>query len=192
MSKSSELPKSYRPELVEDKWYEYWLKHNLFRSEVNRDKQPFSIVIPPPNVTGALHIGHAYNNAVQDIYIRFKRMQGFEVLWSPGTDHAGIATQTVVEKQLGEASVTINPKDAASRDLTEGQTVILHNKIGKLTLKLALDNDIPIGVALSHKGRWPKRQPDGANVNVLNPGLKSDMGESTSVHGVEVEISAAG
>lgn len=96
-----------------------------------------------------------------------------------------------IEKQLGEASVTINPKDAASRDLTEGQTVILHNKTGKLTVKLALDKDIPIGVALSHKGRWPKHQPDGANVNVLNPGLKSDMGESTSVHGVEVEISAA-
>ncbi len=94
-----------------------------------------------------------------------------------------------IEKQLGEASVTLNPKDAASRGLTEGQTVILHNKTGKLTLKLALDKDIPIGVALSHKGRWPKRQSDGANVNVLNPGLKSDMGDSTSVHGVEVEIS---
>jgi len=111
---------------------------------------------------------------------------------SPWLLNDSFANDPKIEKQLGEASVTINPKDAASRDLTEGQTVILHNKTGKLTVKLVLDNDIPIGVALSHKGRWPKRQPDGANVNVLNPGLKSDMGESTSVHGVEVEISAAG
>ncbi len=95
-----EIPKAYDPKAVEDKWYAYWMKHRLFRAEVNTQKRPFTIVIPPPNVTGALHIGHAYNNSVQDIYIRFKRMQGFETLWSPGTDHAGIATQTVVEKQL--------------------------------------------------------------------------------------------
>lgn len=95
-----ELAKVYDPKDIEEKWYAYWIKHKLFHAEVNPDKEPFSIVIPPPNVTGALHIGHAYNNAVQDIYVRFKRLQGFETLWSPGTDHAGIATQTVVEKQI--------------------------------------------------------------------------------------------
>ncbi len=95
-----EIAKAYDPKAVEDKWYAYWMKHDLFRAKINKNKKPFTIIIPPPNVTGALHIGHAYNNAVQDIYIRFKRMQGFEALWSPGTDHAGITTQTVVEKQL--------------------------------------------------------------------------------------------
>ncbi|MBL7996052.1 valine--tRNA ligase, partial [bacterium] len=97
---TQEIPKAYDPKMVEDKWYAYWMKHRLFHAEVNKNKKPFTIVIPPPNVTGALHIGHAYNNSVQDIYVRFKRMQGYETLWSPGTDHAGIATQTVVEKQL--------------------------------------------------------------------------------------------
>lgn len=96
----TEIPKAYDPKTVEDKWYAYWMKHKLFRSQKNSDKKPFTIVIPPPNVTGALHIGHAYNNTIQDIYIRFKRMQGHEALWSPGTDHAGITTQTVVERQL--------------------------------------------------------------------------------------------
>ncbi len=94
------LPKSYDPRLVEDHWYAYWLSRKLFHAGINEKRPPFTIVIPPPNVTGALHIGHAYNNTVQDIYVRFKRMQGYETLWSPGTDHAGIATQTVVEKQL--------------------------------------------------------------------------------------------
>lgn len=100
MKKPNEIPKVYDPKNVEDKWYAYWMKHDLFRATVNKDKKPYSILIPPPNVTGALHIGHAYNNTVQDIYTRFKRMQGFEALWTPGTDHAGITTQTVVERQL--------------------------------------------------------------------------------------------
>lgn len=95
-----DIPKAYDPKSVEDRWYAYWLKNEIFHAELRSDRTPFSIVIPPPNVTGALHIGHAYNNTVQDIYVRFKRMQGFEAMWSPGTDHAGIATQTVVEKQL--------------------------------------------------------------------------------------------
>ncbi len=96
----AEIPKAYDPRNIECRWYDYWLKHRLFQADVRRDRTPYTIVIPPPNVTGALHIGHAYNNTVQDIYVRFKRMQGFETLWSPGTDHAGIATQTVVERQL--------------------------------------------------------------------------------------------
>ncbi len=94
------IPKHYDPKNVESRWYEFWLKEGSFNAEVNPDKTPYTIVIPPPNVTAALHMGHAYNNAIQDIYIRYRRKQGFEALWLPGTDHAGIATQNVVEKEL--------------------------------------------------------------------------------------------
>jgi valyl-tRNA synthetase len=94
------LDKSYDPHQVEEKWYRHWLEQGYFRADENSEHETYSIVIPPPNVTGILHIGHALNNTLQDILIRFKRMQGYSVLWMPGTDHAGIATQNVVEKQL--------------------------------------------------------------------------------------------
>ncbi|ABA89554.2 valyl-tRNA synthetase [Syntrophotalea carbinolica DSM 2380] len=94
------LPKGYEPHDVEAKWYEFWTENGLFHADENSPKNPFSIVIPPPNVTGVLHMGHALNNTLQDILARWKRMDGHEVLWQPGTDHAGIATQNVVEKQL--------------------------------------------------------------------------------------------
>ncbi|MFP3910844.1 MAG: valine--tRNA ligase [Desulfobacteraceae bacterium] len=94
------IAKSYEPKQVEKKWYDYWEKNALFRAESTSAKPPYCIVIPPPNVTGTLHMGHALNNTLQDILCRFKRMQGFNVLWQPGTDHAGIATQNVVEKDL--------------------------------------------------------------------------------------------
>jgi valyl-tRNA synthetase len=96
------LDKSYDPHQVEGKWYRYWVEHNYFRADENSERKPYSIVIPPPNITGSLHIGHALNNTLQDILIRFKRMQVYNVLWMPGTDHAGIATQNVVERQLME------------------------------------------------------------------------------------------
>lgn len=92
--------KSYDPHRMEEKWYDYWLDGSYFRADEDSDQKAYSIVIPPPNVTGSLHIGHALNNTLQDILVRFKRMQGYNVLWMPGTDHAGIATQNVVEKQL--------------------------------------------------------------------------------------------
>lgn len=94
------LDKSYNPHLVEEKWYRYWMEQGCFRADEDSETRAFSIVIPPPNVTGVLHIGHALNNTLQDILIRFKRMDGYNTLWMPGTDHAGIATQTVVERQL--------------------------------------------------------------------------------------------
>jgi valyl-tRNA synthetase len=94
--------KSYDPHQVEEKWYQYWVEHSYFRADEDSEQKAYSIVIPPPNVTGSLHIGHALNNTLQDILIRFKRMQGYNVLWMPGTDHAGIATQNVVERQLME------------------------------------------------------------------------------------------
>jgi len=96
------IPSKYNPKEVEEKIYKNWLKNNLFSSQINLDKKPFSIVIPPPNITGILHMGHALNNTIQDVLIRFKRMQGHQALWMPGTDHAGIATQNVVEKELAK------------------------------------------------------------------------------------------
>ncbi len=97
---SKELAKGYEPHDVEKRWYEEWEQKGYFHAAATSDKKPYSIVIPPPNVTGALHMGHALNNTLQDILCRWKRMQGYNVLWMPGTDHAGIATQNVVERQL--------------------------------------------------------------------------------------------
>ena len=103
---AKELCKSYEPDEVEARWYKYWLEEGLFRAEDKSERKPFSIVIPPPNVTGMLHMGHALNNTIQDIIIRYKRMQGYNTLWMPGTDHAGIATQNVVEQELAKENLT--------------------------------------------------------------------------------------
>ena len=94
------IAKGYEPKDVERKWYKYWEDNRLFRADSLSDRKPFCIVIPPPNVTGTLHMGHALNNTLQDILCRFKKMKGYNVLWQPGTDHAGIATQNVLEKDL--------------------------------------------------------------------------------------------
>ena len=96
----SELPKTYDPSAVEEKLYKFWNDSGFFGAEVDETKKPFTIVIPPPNVTGQLHMGHAFDETLQDILIRFKRMQGYSALWMPGTDHAGIATQIKVEENL--------------------------------------------------------------------------------------------
>jgi len=96
----SEIPKAYEPQSVEDKWYDFWLKQGCFTADPKSAKPAYSIVIPPPNVTGMLHMGHVLNNTIQDILSRKARMDGKEVLWLPGTDHAGIATQVQVEKAL--------------------------------------------------------------------------------------------
>jgi len=100
MAETTNIPSVYNPKEVEDKYYEFWEKGGFFHAEVNPDREPFSIVIPPPNVTGQLHIGHALDNTIQDILIRWRRMQGYETLWLPGTDHAGLATQIKVEEDL--------------------------------------------------------------------------------------------
>ncbi|HEX7470204.1 MAG TPA: class I tRNA ligase family protein, partial [Verrucomicrobiae bacterium] len=96
----SEIPKAYEPQSVEDKWYQFWLDGKFFVADEKSVKPAYSIVIPPPNVTGVLHMGHVLNNTIQDILARKARMDGKEVLWLPGTDHAGIATQVQVEKAL--------------------------------------------------------------------------------------------
>ena len=97
-----EIAKIYDPKQVEDKWYKTWLEKNYFHASVNKDKKPYTIVIPPPNVTDRLHMGHAFNNSLQDILIRYHKKKGYETLWLPGTDHAGIATQSVVERELAK------------------------------------------------------------------------------------------
>jgi valyl-tRNA synthetase len=97
-----ELPSHYDHAGAQQKWYSYWEERGYFHADANDPRPPYTIVIPPPNVTGALHLGHALNNTLQDILIRMKRMQGFNTLWMPGTDHAGIATQAVVERRLFE------------------------------------------------------------------------------------------
>ena len=95
-----QLDKTYDPKAVESRWYQTWESRGYFRTSPSNPGQPYCIVIPPPNVTGSLHVGHALNHSLQDILIRWRRMQGRNTLWLPGTDHAGIATQNVVEKQL--------------------------------------------------------------------------------------------
>ena len=95
-----ELPKVYEPQQVESRIYEMWQNGGNFHAEVDESKKPFTIVMPPPNVTGQLHMGHAMDATLQDTLIRFKRMQGYNALWLPGVDHAGIATQIKVEEEL--------------------------------------------------------------------------------------------
>lgn len=97
-----ELNKPYSPKEIEEKWYKIWEEKGYFTPQTDKNKTPFCIVIPPPNVTGSLHIGHALNNTIQDIIIRYKRMQGYSTLWLPGTDHAGIPTQMLVERELAK------------------------------------------------------------------------------------------
>ena len=103
---AKELPKIYDPKEVENRIYQVWEKNHYFHTEIDRSKKPFTIVMPPPNVTGQLHMGHAMDAALQDILIRFKRMQGYCALWVPGVDHAGIATQIKVEEELRKEGLT--------------------------------------------------------------------------------------
>jgi valyl-tRNA synthetase len=110
---SSDMATTYDPRQVEDRWYQYWLDGGFFHAEPGGERDPFCIVIPPPNVTGILHIGHALNNTIQDVLVRWRRMRGDNTLWMPGTDHAGIATQARVERQLAEEGLT---KDDLGRE----------------------------------------------------------------------------
>ena len=103
---SKELEKNYNPSEIEGRLYDKWLEKKYFHAEVDRSKKPFTIVMPPPNITGQLHMGHAFDNTLQDILIRFKRMQGYNALWVPGTDHASIATEVKVVEQLAKEGIT--------------------------------------------------------------------------------------
>lgn len=101
-----ELSKIYDPKQVEDRTYQFWLDGGYFHAEPNPDKKPYTIVIPPPNITGQLHMGHALDETLQDILIRFRRMQGYEALWLPGTDHASIATEAKIVNAMKEEGLT--------------------------------------------------------------------------------------
>ncbi len=101
----AELPKAYTPADAESRWYEYWYRHGLYDAEASSDRRPFTIVIPPPNVTGILTMGHILNNTLQDLYTRWYRMRGYEACWIPGMDHAGIATQTKVVESLAQQGI---------------------------------------------------------------------------------------
>lgn len=103
---AKELAKSYNPSEVEDKIYDFWVKENYFHSEIDRDKRPYTIVMPPPNITGQLHMGHALDNTLQDILIRYRRMQGYCTLWLPGTDHASIATEAKIVEAMRKEGIT--------------------------------------------------------------------------------------
>src|SRR3989338_8005649 len=116
-NRMTELAKSYDPGSVETKWYAFWEKEGFFQADALSSKPPFTIAIPPPNITGSLHMGHALNNTLQDILIRWKRMSGYNTLWMPGTDHAGIATQNVVERQL--ANEGTNRHDIGRKEFVE-------------------------------------------------------------------------
>ena len=133
----SELPKNYDPKSIEDKWFAWWMENGLFRGDSSAEGKPYSIVIPPPNVTGILHMGHALNNTIQDVMIRWRRMQGRNVVWVPGTDHAGIATQNVVERDLKKEGKTRNDlgREAFTQRVWQwkekyGQTII--NQLKKI------------------------------------------------------------
>ena len=101
-----ELDKTYDPAQVESRIYQFWLDGGYFHAEVNPDKKPFTIVIPPPNITGKLHMGHALDETIQDVLIRMKRMQGYEALWMPGTDHASIATEVKIVENMRSEGLT--------------------------------------------------------------------------------------
>ena len=107
------LPKTYNPKDFEDRLYDYWFENDYFLAHVNKDKEPYTIIMPPPNVTGNLHMGHALNNTIQDILTRWKRMSGYEVLWQPGTDHASISTEAKVVEKIAKEGKT---KDSIGRE----------------------------------------------------------------------------
>ena len=107
---SKELAKTYDPKGMEDRLYKKWIDNRYFHAEVDKSKKPFSIVMPPPNITGKLHMGHAFDNTMQDIITRFKRMQGYNTLWQPGTDHASIATEVKIIEKLREEGIEVPRK----------------------------------------------------------------------------------
>ncbi len=167
-TRTPELPKAYDPASVEERIYAFWDGSGHFRADAASGKPPFTIMIPPPNVTGVLHMGHALNNTLQDIVIRQRRMAGFEALWLPGTDHAGIATQAVVEKQLSREG---RKREAMGRDAFVAEVWKWREHHGDLILrqlrrlgcscdwsrtKFTLDEDLSRAVATAFVRLWEK------------------------------------
>ena len=151
-----ELPKAYEPGAIEARWAEYWVQEKLFHVETPAagDSRPvFTLLLPPPNVTGRLHMGHMLNQTQMDIVVRWHRMRGHVALWLPGTDHAGIATQMMVERQLakeGKKRREMGREDFVKRvnEITEGKKVpVVYDSVGKDTFLKSLDCLAPLGVA---------------------------------------------
>ena len=130
---ATEMNKTYNPSEIEDRLYKKWLDKKYFHAEVDRSKKPFTIVMPPPNITGQLHMGHALDNTLQDILIRFKRMQGYNALWQPGTDHASIATEVWL-KTRNDSCANIDKNTRYLKGIVSDTTEISGNwdVIGKI------------------------------------------------------------
>ena len=109
----NEIPKNYEPQAVEERLYKFWVEKDYFHTIIDKQKKPFTIVMPPPNITGQLHMGHALDNTLQDTLIRFRRMQGYCALWVPGTDHASIATEVKIVEKMAQEGLT---KDDLGRE----------------------------------------------------------------------------
>ena len=105
---STTIPKVYEPGKIERKWYQFWHKQGYFTPKIDPERKPFVVIMPPPNVTGELHLGHALTDTLEDIMVRWHRMKGEPTLWLPGTDHAGIATQVVTEQKLAKQGLSKN------------------------------------------------------------------------------------
>ena len=139
-----EISKIYDPKVVEDKWYEIWTEKNYFAAEVNKSKKPYVIVIPPPNVTGVLHMGHMLNNTIQDVLIRRARLLGKNACWVPGTDHASIATEAKVVAKLKSDGIDKNDlsRDEFLKhawDWTEEYGGVILEQLKKLGCSLPVD-----------------------------------------------------
>ena len=130
------MDKTYTPADIEAKWYQYWETSGAFKCGLKPDAEPYVIVMPPPNVTGSLHMGHALDNTLQDILIRFERLRGKDVLWQPGTDHAGIATQMVVEKQMDAEGSNVSRQDMGREAFLDRVWQWKHESGGKITQQL--------------------------------------------------------
>ena len=133
-----ELAKTYDPKGMEDRIYKNWLDKKYFHAEVDRSKKPFTIVMPPPNITGKLHMGHALDNTMQDILIRFKRMQGYNALWQPGTDHASIATEVKIIEKLKEAKKTFPNVDIVVGNIATGEAARMLVEAGADGVKVGI------------------------------------------------------
>ena len=116
------IDKNYAPQEIENKWYAFWMENKFFASKPNPNKEPYSIVIPPPNVTGVLHMGHMLNNTIQDVLIRKARMEGKEACWVPGTDHASIATEAKCSYSTGETKTEESQKTISITSTTPDQS----------------------------------------------------------------------
>ena len=153
---AQQLEKIYDPKQVEDRWYRRWIEQGLFHASSTSTRPPYCIVIPPPNVTGSLHVGHALNNTLQDILVRWRRMQGYNVLWMPGMDHAGIATQNVVERQLqaeGTLSRSARARTVSRSGLGMESEIRRHDHRAIETAWRVMR----LGPVALHDGPWPIR-----------------------------------